>query len=70
MITVESWAADPRLAADFGLSPGEGVVHLERVLLAGGERVGLESSYLPKERVPELLGEFDPSSSLNAFLQE
>ncbi len=70
MITVESWAADPRLAADLGLSPGDDVVHLERVLLAEGERVGLESSYLPKRRFPELLGEFDPSGSLYAFLQE
>lgn len=48
---------------------GDEVVHLERVLLADGERVGLESSYLPKHRFPELLGEFDPTGSLYAFLQ-
>ncbi len=70
MITAKSWAAHPRLAADLGLSPGDDVVHLQRVLLADGERVGLESSYLPKRRFPELLGEFDPSGSFYAFLRE
>ncbi|MEU5848216.1 GntR family transcriptional regulator [Saccharopolyspora shandongensis] len=70
VITVESRSADPRLAADLGLAAGAEVVHLERVLMADGERVGLESSYLPKQRFPELLGEFDPTGSLYAFLQE
>ncbi|MER7077826.1 transcriptional regulator, GntR family [Saccharopolyspora kobensis] len=70
VIGVESRSADAQLAADLGLAPGGEVVHVERVLLAGGERVGLESSYLPKDRFPELLGDFDPTGSLYSFLQD
>lgn len=70
VIDVEARSADAQLAADLGLEPGGEVVHVERVLLAGGERVGLESSYLSKARFPELLGEFDPAGSLYSFLQE
>ena len=70
VITAEPMAADPQLARDLGLEAGGEVVHLERVLLADGERVGLESSYLSRHRFPELLGEFDPTGSLYAFLQE
>ncbi|MER7014116.1 GntR family transcriptional regulator [Saccharopolyspora sp. NPDC000359] len=70
VIDVETRAADAQLAADLGLAPGDDVVHVERVLLAGGERVGLESSYLPKDRFPELLADFDPTGSLYAFLRE
>lgn len=70
VVTVETRPADARLAADLRLEPGADVVHLERVLQADGERVGLESSYLPKDRFPRLLDDFDPAGSLYAFLHE
>ena len=70
VITVERLAADDGLAADLRIAPGAEVVHVERVLLADGERVGLESTYLPDERFPTLLDVFDPTASLYACLSE
>ncbi|HEX4701207.1 MAG TPA: UTRA domain-containing protein, partial [Pseudonocardiaceae bacterium] len=52
------------------IEPGGVVLHLERVLTADGERVGLESTYLPDARFPDLIGEFDPTGSLYGFLRE
>ncbi|CAM05815.1 GntR family transcriptional regulator [Saccharopolyspora erythraea NRRL 2338] len=69
VISAEVLSADPQLAADLGVEPGGEVIYLERVLLAGGERVGLESSYLPRHRFPRLLEDFDADGSLYAFLQ-
>ncbi|MEU6235376.1 GntR family transcriptional regulator [Kitasatospora sp. NPDC047058] len=70
LIGLERFAADPLLAGQLGIGVGEQVWHLERVLLADGERVGLESTYLAVARVPALDVEFDPGSSLYAFLKE
>lgn len=70
LITAETMPADPALADDLGIGDGDDVVHLERVLLADGERVGLESTYLSQQRFPALLEEFEPHSSLYAFLRE
>lgn len=69
LITAEVIVADPQLAADLRLPVGGEVVHLERVLLADGERVGLESTYLPRQRFPGLLDEFDPTESLYGYLR-
>jgi GntR family transcriptional regulator len=70
LITTERLAADPGLARDLGIEPDDGVLHLERVVTADGERVGLESCYLPAQRFPGLLDGFDPATSLYAFLRE
>jgi len=70
VIGTELLPADTSLAEALDISPGDPVLHLERVLLADSERVGLESTYLPKARFPRLLDEFDPETSLYAFLRE
>ncbi|MFD5180545.1 GntR family transcriptional regulator [Nocardia sp. NPDC058379] len=60
----EDVAADAETAADLELEPGATVMHLERVLLADGERIGLESTYLPLHRFAGLRGSYDPTTSL------
>lgn len=69
LITAETLAAESELAGSLGMSTGDDTVHLERVLLADGERVGLESTYLSKERFPRLLDDFDSTGSLYAHLR-
>ncbi len=44
-------------------------MHLERVLLADGQRIGLESSYLPRHRFGHLIESFDPTTSLYAAIR-
>lgn len=46
------------------MARGEPVRHMERVLLADGERVGLESTHVAVARAPALDTGFDPDSSL------
>ncbi|AHI00253.1 GntR family transcriptional regulator [Kutzneria albida] len=70
LITREHLPADRRLAADLRIEPGDPVIHIERVLLADEERVGLESTYLSARRFPELLDVFDPETSLYACLRD
>ncbi|MBN6041408.1 GntR family transcriptional regulator [Amycolatopsis sp. 195334CR] len=69
LITLETVPAGAALGADLRVPRDEPVVHLERVLLADGERVGLESTYLVAERFPGLLDVFDPAESLYACLR-
>jgi GntR family transcriptional regulator len=57
-------AAGPILAAKLGLSQDAKVVHLERLLLAEGESIGLESTYVSLARFPTILDDFDPTTSL------
>ncbi|MEU8900161.1 GntR family transcriptional regulator [Nocardia sp. NPDC048505] len=61
--------ADGDTAAALGLEPGTPVMHLERVLLADGERIGLESTYLPRERFAGLRADYDPTTSLYAAVR-
>jgi GntR family transcriptional regulator len=68
-ITTEHVLADEGLAADLDVAVDSLVIHLERVLTADGERVGLESTYLAHQRFPALLDEFDPQRSLYAHLR-
>ena len=68
LVTAEHMAADDRLAADLAIGPGEPTLHIERVLLADSERIGLESTYLSARRFPDLLSAFDPATSLYAYL--
>ncbi|MFE5819270.1 GntR family transcriptional regulator [Streptomyces sp. NPDC056479] len=68
LVTLDRFPCPASLAAETGLERGEPVWHLERVLLADDERVGLESTYVAVARVPRLDADFDPDSSFYAFL--
>ncbi|QWF77465.1 GntR family transcriptional regulator [Amycolatopsis sp. CA-230715] len=70
LITLERIAANAGLASELRIGTGDEVVHLERVLLADSERVGLESTYLVAARFPTLLDVFDPEDSLYACLRD
>ncbi|NNH72877.1 GntR family transcriptional regulator [Nocardia uniformis] len=61
--------ADEDTARDLGLEIGTPVMHLERVLLADGERIGLETTYLPLERFADLRHSYDPATSLYAAVR-
>ncbi len=69
LVTWEDIDASADLAAGLAISPGDGVMHLERVLLADGQRIGLESSYLPRRRFAHLTETFDPTTSLYAAIR-
>ncbi len=58
--------ADADTAADLGLTPGTTVMHLERILLADGERIGLESTFMPVPRFAVLRDFYNPETSLYA----
>ncbi|MER6125395.1 GntR family transcriptional regulator [Streptomyces sp. NPDC001795] len=68
LVTLDRFPCPEALAAETGLTRGEPVWHLERVLLADDERVGLESTYVAVARVPRLDTDFDPDSSFYAYL--
>ncbi|TWP49052.1 GntR family transcriptional regulator [Lentzea tibetensis] len=70
VITCERVTADEQLARDLLLEAGDPVFHLERVLIADDERIGLESTYLSAIRFPRLLDVLDPTTSLYACLTE
>lgn len=70
VITCEHLPADEVLAEDLRIELGDRVVHLERVLIADDERIGLESTYLSSARFPTLLDVFDPTTSLYACLRD
>jgi GntR family transcriptional regulator len=69
LVTWEDVAATAEMAEGLTISPGDGVIHLERVLLADGQRIGLESSYLPRNRFGHLYDTFDPTTSLYAAIR-
>ncbi|GAA2567310.1 MULTISPECIES: GntR family transcriptional regulator [Streptomyces] len=70
LVTLDRFPCPDVLAAETGLTRGEPVWHLERVLLADDERVGLESTYVAVARIPDLDTAFDPDSSFYAHLAE
>ncbi|MCP3819506.1 GntR family transcriptional regulator [Streptomyces sp. A3M-1-3] len=70
LISLERFPCPEALAPDIGARPGEPVWHLERVLLADDERVGLESTYVSVTRVPRLDSEFEPDSSFYVYLRD
>ncbi|MCX4581924.1 GntR family transcriptional regulator [Streptomyces sp. NBC_01481] len=70
LISLDRFPCNDALAADIGVARGEPVWHMERVLLADDERVGLESTYVSVARVPRLDADFDPDSSFYAYLRE
>ncbi|MDJ0461087.1 GntR family transcriptional regulator [Streptomyces sp. H27-C3] len=70
LIGLDRFPCPESLAAEVGAAPGEPVWHLERVLLADDERVGLESTYVAVSRVPRLDTDFEPDSSFYAYLRD
>ena len=69
LITWEDVEATPDLTAALDVTDGAAVMHLERVLLADGQRIGLESTYLPKHRFGAFTDTFDPTTSLYAAVR-
>ncbi|WP_228832622.1 GntR family transcriptional regulator [Nocardia brasiliensis] len=61
--------ADADVARDLAVPIGTSVMHLERVLLADGERIGLESTFLPLHRFADLRTSYDPTTSLYAAVR-
>jgi GntR family transcriptional regulator len=61
--------ADAAMSAALGVAVGATVMHLERVLLADSERIGLESTYLSVRRFGWLRDSFDPATSLYAAIR-
>ncbi|WP_433575795.1 GntR family transcriptional regulator [Nocardia brasiliensis] len=61
--------ADADVARDLAVPVGTSVMHLERVLLADGERIGLESTFLPLHRFADLRTSYDPTTSLYAAVR-
>lgn len=70
LIGLDRFPCPEALSAETGLTTGEPVWHLERVLLADDERVGLESTYVAVERAPRLDLDFDPDSSFYGYLRD
>ncbi|MCB5910288.1 GntR family transcriptional regulator [Streptomyces pinistramenti] len=70
LVGLDRFPCSPAIAADLGLAAGDAVWHMERVLLADDERVGLESTYVAVARVPDLDTAFEPDSSFYAYLRE
>ncbi|GGL92888.1 putative GntR-family transcriptional regulator [Streptomyces fumigatiscleroticus] len=69
LVSLDRFACPKALADETGLTRGDPVWHLERVLLADEERVGLESTYVAVARVPRLDTDFEPDSSFYAYLR-
>jgi GntR family transcriptional regulator len=69
LITWEDVEATPDLTSALDVTDGAAVMHLERVLLADGQRIGLESTYLPKHRFGAFTKTFDPTTSLYAAIR-
>ncbi len=66
LVCWEEIDAHEKLAEILELAIGDLVNHhLERVLLTDGERIGLESAYLPLRRFPDPADTFDPETSLS-----
>lgn len=68
-VRFEGIRADDHVAEGLGITPGTQVLHLERVLLADGRKLGLESTFLPRHRFGKFLKTFDPETSLYAAIR-
>ena len=69
LVTWEDVEATAELTAALDIPAGDPVMHLERVLLADGQRIGLESTYLPRHRFGDFTETFDPTTSLYAAIR-
>jgi GntR family transcriptional regulator len=70
LIGLDRVPAGSALGGQLDIGAQDLVWHLERVLFADEERIGLESTYVPVARFPDLARDFDPDSSFYAFLRE
>ncbi|MFD8014343.1 GntR family transcriptional regulator [Streptomyces sp. NPDC058955] len=70
IVSLDRFPCPDALAPEVGVEPGAPVWHMERVLLADDERVGLESTYVSEARVPRLDSDFDPDSSFYGYLRD
>ncbi|HVQ50301.1 MAG TPA: GntR family transcriptional regulator [Mycobacterium sp.] len=68
-VTWEDLPASAEMGEALEISVGDTVMHVERVLLADGQRIGLESTYLAKSRFKAFPQTFDPSTSLYAAVR-
>ncbi|GAA1854300.1 GntR family transcriptional regulator [Pseudonocardia ailaonensis] len=69
LVALESQPADPVQAGHLEIEPGAELLHLERILLSDDEPMGLESTFLPAARFPLLRTDFDPGTSLYAYIR-
>jgi GntR family transcriptional regulator len=69
LVNWEDVSANADTANALGLAVGTPVMHLERVLLADVERIGLESTFLPLARFRDLYDTYDPTTSLYAAVR-
>jgi GntR family transcriptional regulator len=69
LISWDDVEATEEMAMALAISAGGPVMHLERVLLADGQRIGLESTYLPKHRFGHFTERFNPTTSLYAAIR-
>ena len=69
LVTFEDVTPPADLSEALEVADGEPVMHLERVLLADGQRIGLESTYLPRHRFGDFTETFDPTTSLYAAIR-
>jgi GntR family transcriptional regulator len=69
LVTWEDVAAPADLADALDVEEHGPIMHLERILLADGQRIGLESTYLSVARFGALRTSFDPTGSLYAAIR-
>lgn len=69
LVSWDDVAATADLAEGLEIAENAPVMHLERILLADGRRIGLESTYLAITRFGSLRGTFDPETSLYAAVR-
>jgi GntR family transcriptional regulator len=69
LVTWEDITPTAELAEALEVREGDPVMHLERVLLADEQRIGLESTYLPRHRFGDFTDTFDPGTSLYAAVR-
>lgn len=68
LVSWETVPASSEVSAALEIRRRQHVMHLERILLADDEPIGLESAYLPAARFGSLSTTFDPATSLYAAL--
>jgi GntR family transcriptional regulator len=70
VISFEVVSAGEEAAEALGLEPGDKVTRLRRVRLADSLPMGVETTCLPVQLCPDLLGRFDPRGSLYRMLSD
>ncbi len=70
VLSFEVTTADDDVTEALRLSPGEQVISLRRVRMAGSSAMGIEWSRIPQKLCPDLLQTFKPAASLYQTLME